>query len=136
MIAGTDTKNTPVAGTGLTLQVMLLFLLKLSLRMRLDRLDGVGDLVWADESVVRETVAGFRSALAQKPQPEQLPDTPIQCFDAYMTQCSESVLQEILEAVIADYPENHPEKSILLRETKGHARILFQSIMDSIGMTG
>ena len=132
MMAGAEPNHTPDVDTGLTLQVMLLFLLKLSLRMRLDRLDGVGDIVWADECVVRETVAGFRSALAEKQLPEQLPASPIDCFDAYMVQCTESDLMEILEAVVATYPENHAEKSILLREMKTHARILFQSILNSV----
>ena len=133
MIAGIDSKNTPGADASLMLQVMLLFLVKLSLRMRLDRLDGVGDLVWADESVVRETVAGFRSALSQKSKPQKLPDTPIICFDAYTVQCHESDLMEIIEAVIAAFPEKNPEKSILLREMKAHAKILFQTIMASFG---
>jgi hypothetical protein len=133
MLAAGLRKTVPEPDAGLPLQAMLLFLLKLSLRMRLDRMDGVGDLVWADAGVVEPVVAGFRSALAQKPSPSHLPDTPIRCFDAYMDGCTESDLQEILAAVVGAYPPDHPEKSLLQRQFQGHAALLFRSIADSLG---
>lgn len=42
------------------------FLLHLSVQMRLDRLDGVGDVVWADEQCVDATVSGFFAGLESK----------------------------------------------------------------------
>ncbi len=42
------------------------FLLHLSVQMRLDRLDGVGDIVWADEKCVDATLTGFFQVIEQK----------------------------------------------------------------------
>jgi len=42
------------------------FLLHLSIHMRLDRLDGVGDVVWADDFCVDATLKGFFQGLALK----------------------------------------------------------------------
>jgi hypothetical protein len=42
------------------------FLLHLSIQMRLDKLDGVGDVVWADEKCVDATLAGFFLGLESK----------------------------------------------------------------------
>jgi hypothetical protein len=42
------------------------FLLPLSIQMRLDRLDGVGDLVWADDFCVDATLKGFFQGLELK----------------------------------------------------------------------
>jgi len=42
------------------------FLLHLSIQMRLDKLDGVGDIVWADEKCVDATLAGFFLGLESK----------------------------------------------------------------------
>jgi len=42
------------------------FLLHLSIQMRIDRLDGVGDVVWADDSCVDATVTGFLDGLGRK----------------------------------------------------------------------
>jgi hypothetical protein len=46
------------------------FLLHLSIQMRIDRLDGVGDVVWADDFCVDATVKGFFQGLALKQDPE------------------------------------------------------------------
>ncbi len=46
------------------LEALLVFLLQLSMRMRLDREDGVGQVVWLDEAVVTDTVEGFYDGLA------------------------------------------------------------------------
>ena len=43
----------------LILQALLIFFLNLSVRMRLDRHDGVGDIVWADRLAVQSTLDGF-----------------------------------------------------------------------------
>lgn len=42
------------------------FLLHLSIQMRLDKLDGVGDVVWADDFCVDATLKGFFQGLALK----------------------------------------------------------------------
>ncbi len=45
---------------------LLLFLANLTIRMRLDRLDGVGDIVWAGDHSVEATIRGFVDALGRK----------------------------------------------------------------------
>jgi hypothetical protein len=42
------------------------FLLHLTIQMRLDKLDGVGDIIWADEKCVDATLAGFFLGLESK----------------------------------------------------------------------
>jgi hypothetical protein len=42
------------------------FLLHLSIQMRLDKLNGIGDIVWADEKCVDATLAGFFLGLESK----------------------------------------------------------------------
>jgi hypothetical protein len=49
------------------------FFLNLSIRMRLDRTDGVGEISWADNSCVESTVTGFFEALKSK---EDMNDFP------------------------------------------------------------
>jgi hypothetical protein len=45
---------------------MFYFLLHLSVQMRLDRLEGVGDIVWADEKCVDATLTGFFLGMESK----------------------------------------------------------------------
>jgi hypothetical protein len=46
---------------------LLAFLINLSIRMRLDRADGVGDILWADDIALTGTIKGFSDALKLKP---------------------------------------------------------------------
>ena len=62
------------------LQALLIFFLNLSIRMRLDRYDGVGDIVWADGLVVQSTLDGFFEGLALKPSVASMPDSIDKCF--------------------------------------------------------
>ena len=112
----------------LILQLLLLFLVRLSLRMRVDRFDGVGKLLWADETVVNATVTGFLAALARKPPSLGLPETPLICFDYFFSRCSEADLHEITREVAAACPDGHPEKTLLSQNASAHAAQLFTAL--------
>ena len=43
---------------------LLLFFLQLTIQMRLDRLDGVGEVVWAEDYCLEGVVAGFFEGVA------------------------------------------------------------------------
>jgi len=46
------------------------FFLNLAVRMRLDRLDGIGDIVWAEDFCLEASVKGFLDGLRLKEEPE------------------------------------------------------------------
>jgi hypothetical protein len=56
-------------GIRLLMEALLLFLLQVSIRMRLDRLDGVGQIGWSGPAAVDGTVLGVVEAVAEKPAP-------------------------------------------------------------------
>lgn len=51
---------------------LLLFFLDLTFRMRLDKLDGVGETVWLDDSAAVATAAGFFDTLAERARTEPI----------------------------------------------------------------
>ena len=56
------------------LEALLVFFLSLTIRMRLDRLDGVGEIAWAGPVAVEGALAGVLEALTEKPE---LPGVPL-----------------------------------------------------------
>jgi hypothetical protein len=55
----------------------LIFLMDLSIKNRIDRFKGVGDLAWANDIYVMATINGFFEGLFQKAKniiPKQLPE--------------------------------------------------------------
>ena len=110
------------------LQALLLFFLNLSLKMRLDRLDGVGDIVWADEAAVKGTLIGFLNALALKANIPALPDTPLRCFFQYLSLCSKTDLRELSESLLNRYNPDSPEIDVIKRHLDNHIDTLLEVI--------
>lgn len=117
-----------VKGPEMILQALLLFFLGLSIRMRLDRLDGVGDITWADSRAVPATLEGFFEGLALKPRTPELPDAIDQCFGYYLSLCSQQDLFELTAAVVDTFNPMFPETPIVKQHLAEHAASLHRSI--------
>ena len=122
-----DRKNTE-NDAELILQALLLFFLDLSIKMRLDRLDGVGDIVWADNSAVQGTLIGFLNALGAKANVSALPDSALRCFFYYLSECSKSDLRELSEAILATFNPNAPESDVIKQHLSSHIDTLHRCI--------
>jgi hypothetical protein len=110
------------------LQALLLFFLGLSIRMRLDRLDGVGDITWADARVVPAILEGFFEGLTLKPQIPELPEAIDQCFGYYLSVCSQEDLFELTAAVANEFDPRSAETPIVRQHLKEHVDSLYRSL--------
>jgi hypothetical protein len=134
------TADDPETGSGpdaeTILQALLLFFLNLSIRMRLDRIDGVGDLVWADRFAVAATLEGFFEALILKEQIPSLPDTIERCFAYFFSGCTAEDLDELCQSVVATFDRRAPETPIIRQNLKEHSASLFRAIEQLIHPAG
>ncbi|QTA91275.1 Uncharacterized protein dnm_073390 [Desulfonema magnum] len=108
------------------LQAMLLFLLNLSIRMRLDRLDGVGDIVWADDIAAEGTLNGFFMAMTTR-----FPESLVAGFRKYLLSCTETDLADLSEAIVNTYDPMAPEVPVIKKHLKKHAAALHHAITHS-----
>jgi len=125
------TPNDQVAGepnTEQILQALLIFFLKLSIRMRLDRIDGIGEMVWSDASVVQSTLQGVWDGLAQKPADSILPDTVDICFKYYLSICSPQDLFELAESISQTFHPAAPETPLIRQHLAEHVQLLVRAI--------
>lgn len=113
------------------LEAMLRFFLHLSLRMRIDRVGGTGDLVWVDEAAVEGTVSGFFDSLAQKNRIPALTAPLAGLMEYYFSQLSQSDLIEALEGILKAYPPQSPDRQLMAFHLESHAKALF-SCLDQI----
>jgi len=107
---------------------MLVFFLNLSIRMRLDRLDGVGDIVWSDDCAVEETVIGFYQALALKPHVPFIPAPQADFFFDYLSALPESQLYDLSLSIADAYNPLAPEVPVVKDQLKSHVDLLYHSI--------
>ncbi len=110
------------------LQALLIFFLKLSIRMRLDRVNGVGELVWSEPGVVQSTVAGLFNGLAQKPAVPMLPDSVDICFKYYLSICTLENLLELSKSILHRFHPATPEMPLIKQNLVEHVEMLYQSI--------
>jgi hypothetical protein len=126
MTGDSETGNGPDAET--ILQALLLFFLNLSIRMRLDRIDGVGDLVWIDRLAVAATLEGFFEGLGLKEPISSLPDAIDRCFAYFLSVCTAEDLGELCQSVAATLDRRAPETPIVRQNLKEHIASLSQAI--------
>ena len=101
-------------------EALFLFLLNLSLRMRLDRLDGVGPVAWADDDCVDATLEGFLAGLRTKEEQglskEGFPDLFLQ----HTRSLTKEALSEAFHALIDAADQRAPDIPILKRYCQSH----------------
>ena len=108
----------PAAGL---LPGLLSFFLHLTIRMRLDRLDGVGEPVWLDDFSLPATIAGFAEELHKKNHPAIDPDDTLELLKEF----SREELLTGCEPLLALYEQEDAEDTELIRANlKNHCRLL------------
>jgi hypothetical protein len=110
------------------LQALMIFFLKVSIRMRLDRIDGVGEIVWADRFSVPATIDGFFEGLALKEPIPVLPDSIAICFAYYLSICTAEDLEVLCQSVAATFDRRAPETPVIRHNLTEHIASLSQSI--------
>ncbi len=111
------------------LEALLVFLLNLSIRMRLDRIDGVGDIVWSDDIAVQGTLKGFFQGLNRKNSTGLFSDS----FDAYfhdylLLSCTEKDFYDLSLDIVNSYNPLAPEIPVIRQNIKKHAEVLFDAV--------
>jgi hypothetical protein len=103
------------------LQGMLLFILQLSLRMRLDRLAGTGDMVWLDDGILAATLAGFWDGLDLQAARGAIPGDFGAYFLHFLQALSAADLFDLLSKVADRFPPRDSGTS-LVRDNLVHHR--------------
>ncbi|MFO7559702.1 MAG: hypothetical protein R6X10_12785 [Desulfobacterales bacterium] len=118
---------------GSTMEAILLFFLNLSIQMRIDRLDGVGEIVWSDDLFVPEIVNGFFHGLEKKPQTETMGIPLAECFEYYFFSRPEKELEKLALDISSTLNPPAPEFSIIQKNLKRHIENLKQAIIERQG---
>jgi hypothetical protein len=103
---------------------LLVFFLNLTIRNRLDRLDGTGLPAWADDAVLPETVKGFFEALDDDQSTE---------FQMFLRSYRIDELMELLVLVADRYRLMPMEEDLIGRHLKSHGMLLHETLQHVFG---
>ncbi len=112
----------------LVFEGLLMFLVVLSIRMRLDRINGTGDIVWAHNMSVDGTIEGFREGLEIKTRSGVIPYNFIDEFRIYLQSRSESELFELSESIINSFNQSAPDMPVIWRNLAKHSSELYHAV--------
>jgi hypothetical protein len=107
---------------------LLIFLMNLSIRLRVDRLDGVGEYAWAGEQAAKGTVWGFFNGLDRQVGLELIPIELADGFKSYLSAFSEEDLLEWFAPMIGGFHPDTPGLTLILNNLDKHVRELYHYI--------
>lgn len=99
---------------------LLFFLLNLSLRMRLDRLDGVGDVAWADDDCVDATLDGFLEGLRKNEEKEIVDGRAADSFLQFCHSLDKEDLSDMFHALVDACDQAAPDIPVIRTHLENH----------------
>ncbi|MFH1991668.1 MAG: hypothetical protein ABIK98_04575 [Pseudomonadota bacterium] len=110
------------------LEALLVFFLNLAIRMRLDRLDGVGQIVWSDTIAVGETLRGFLDGLALKPPGRPFAAPLADCFWQQLLSCTHTELLDLNRAIVQKFHPRSPDVPVVQQHLQQHVDDLYDAV--------
>ncbi|MBW2093481.1 MAG: hypothetical protein JRI80_01205 [Deltaproteobacteria bacterium] len=104
---------------------LLFFFLDMGLRMRLDRLDGEGQVTWIEGNILPAVTEGFFSAIETMTDEGYFTETVARDFLALLTSFSPAELIAAFEPLVEIYREGDPEElGLIIEHLPGHVEEL------------
>jgi len=106
---------------------LIYFFLNMSIRMRIDRLDGIGEYVWADDFVLESTVKGFLDSAALM---DIAGMTGSEAFEMGIKGFSEEIFFEMAYEMVSMYNPASPEISVIRENLENHSKMAHRLFSD------
>ncbi|MDP2798268.1 MAG: hypothetical protein Q8O60_00020, partial [Deltaproteobacteria bacterium] len=103
---------------------LLHFFLHLSIRMRMDRLDGVGDVAWADNFCLNAVMEGFYEVLGTKEKMGCLASIDKKEFLSSLKRFTKDDWKDMAHATLQTCPQPEADLPIIMRNLDKHVEIL------------
>ena len=110
------------------LQALLFFLINLSLRMRIDRMDGTGDYYFMDSGIISAVLKGFFRAVSKKNLPGVSGKNISKIFLEFIINFSAEEIYEMCAIITDSYNPHAPEIALIKKNLKKHSKVLFDQI--------
>jgi len=109
-------------------QGLLLFLVNLSLRMRIDRIDGTGRYHLVHPDTIKATLTGFFRALGHKTMNGCSHKTLQKNFYTFLTKFDAADFKQILALILNAHPHPEMEGTLIQKNLDSHAKDLYHAI--------
>ncbi|NWF52184.1 MAG: hypothetical protein HXY47_03795 [Nitrospirae bacterium] len=108
---------------------LLYFFLNLTLKMRLDKLDGIGEAAWADDLCIEATLTGFSEAMQSRKNLKSYLNFEVKDFLRLMHSFSQKELKRIVSPLIEQY-KNTSDYPIIITNLDRHIEKLLNTLQN------
>ena len=109
------------------------FFLNMTLKMRLDKSEGMGEPVWAPASILPGVIEGFFEALRTKEAAEDYHAGKVAGLIQLLRSLGKETLNHRLHALMLSYREHDPvDSAIIEKNLEDHAGELYQAIQSGL----
>jgi hypothetical protein len=113
---------------GTVLQALLIFWLKTSIRLRLDRRNGTGAYLWADDDAVAAALGGLFDGLRLQVRHGRIPPELPDLFAGYLKTLSPGDRDALLDAVAQRIGGPAPERELIGKHLRRHGEAMTAAI--------
>ena len=111
-----------------TLNTLLIFLLDMSIRLRIDRLDGVGNVTWIKADVINGIIRGFFNGLLLQAEKSCIPHTLIDTFKAFLVQIPGVDIRDVFTGIVHQMDQNNPDLPVIKSNLDLHVTAFLSGI--------
>ena len=112
----------------MVLEALLVFFLNTAIKLRIDRLDGVGGIVWSDKMALKGILKGFFEGLASKQETNMFAKPLDVGFRQHLLSCSLTDFFDLNYAIANTYPSQASEAPIIRRHLRKHVEDLYNAV--------
>ena len=117
-----------IVGLETILNTLLIFLLNLSIRLRLDRLDGVGEGAWVEADVVPGIISGFFKGLEVQAQKLHIPYELVEAFKTFLLHIPEVDIRDILMGIVNQIDPRSPDLPVIRQNLDNHVEMVLSEL--------
>ncbi len=117
-----------VVGLETILNTLLIFLLNLSIQLRVDRIDGVGDVAWVEANVVPDIFNGFFKGLVLQAEDSYIPHDLIEAFKTFLLHLPERDIRDILMGIVNQFDPKNPDLAVIKQNLDNHAEMVLSEL--------
>jgi hypothetical protein len=110
------------------IDALLIFLINLSIRMRLDREEGIGETLWASDRAVAGTVRGFWKGLDHLCAEKRLDPSIRDSFQAMSLSVADEELKDLATLLIRSYHPQSPDLPVIMGHLDEHIHALGRAL--------
>ena len=117
-----------VVGLETILNTLLIFLLNLSIRLRVDRMDGVGEAAWVEADVVPGIISGFFKGLELQAQKLHIPHELVEAFKTFLFHLPEVDIRDILMGIVNQIDPKSPDLTVIKQNIDCHVEAVLSEL--------